>query len=202
MRGPISMTAIILAGGKSSRMGKDKALLKFGEKTILENLVDFTSGIFSETFVIVNETMKIESLNLREANVYVDLVKNQGPLGGIYTGLVYSRNLANFVFTCDMPFIDECTIDKLVEFWEADCDVICFEKPEGDYEPFPGIYSRGSRSLIKLLLDVGENSMRRLFEIATVKPVLLEKEEVKVLTNMNYREDYDRALKEREKWNV
>ena len=202
MRDPISMTAIILAGGKSSRMGQDKALLRFGEKTILENLVDFTNDIFSETLVIVNETMKIESLNLRETNVYVDLIKNQGPLGGIYTGLIYSRNLSNFVFTCDMPFIDEYIIDKLVEFWEADFDVICFEEPEGNYEPFPGIYSRSSRSLIKSLLDVGRNSMKRFFEIATVKPVLLEKEKIKVLTNMNYREDYDRALKEREERSV
>ena len=202
MRDSISMTAIILAGGKSSRMGKDKALLKFGEKTMLENLVDFTSGIFSETLVIVNETMKIESLNLRETNVYIDLIKNQGPLGGIYTGLVYSRNVANFVFTCDMPFINECIIDKLVEFCEVDFDVICFEEPEGNYEPFPGIYSRGSRSLIKSLLDVGNNSMKRFFEIATVKPVRLEKEKIKVLTNMNYWEDYDRALKEKEEWSV
>ena len=197
-----SMTAIILAGGKSSRMGKDKALLKFGEKTILEHLIDLTNTLFSETLVIVNERTKLNDLDLGGTNAYEDLIKDQGPLGGIYTGLIYSRNLANFVFTCDMPFIDECIINKLVEFRELDFDVICFEEPEGNYEPFPGIYSRASRSLIKSLLDVEKNSMKRFFEIATVKPVLLEKEKIKVLTNMNYREDYDRALKEKEEWSV
>ena len=197
----IPMTAIILAGGKSLRMGQDKALLKFGAKTLIENLVDFASNIFIETFVIINEKAKLERLNLSEANVYEDLIKSQGPLGGIYTGLVYSRNLANFVFTCDMPFVNEFIVGRLVEFWNIDSDVACFEDPEGNYQPFPGIYSRGSRSLMKSLLDREENSMKKFFEIVMVKPVPLEKEKIKVLTNINCLEDYDRALK-KDRWNI
>ena len=199
MDNKFSMTAIILAGGKSSRMGQDKALLKFGEKTILENLAHFARSFFSETLVIVNEGKRLNGLDLKEANLYEDLIQENGPLAGLYTGLVYSKNLSSCVFTCDMPFIDDFIVRKLVEHWEAGFDVVCLEEQEGGYQPFPGIYHRSSRSLIKSLLELGENSMRCFLQVAVVKSLMLEKEEKAMLTNMNYIEDYYQALREKER---
>ena len=192
------VTLMILAGGKSSRMGQDKALLKFGDKTLLENLVDLASPIFSETLVIVDERTKLNGLDLGEANVYEDLIKDQGPLAAIYTGLVYSENSASCVFTCDMPFVDDFIVRELVEFWGEGFDVVCLEEPEGNYQPFPGIYRRESRSFIRSLLNRGENSMKRFLQVASVKPLVLQREKIEVLTNMNYIEDYYQVLKQKE----
>lgn len=193
----ISMTGVILAGGKSSRMGEDKALLKFGEKTLLENLVSLVSSLFSETLVIVNVRAKLKGLDWGEAQIHEDLLKERGPLGGVYTALAYSAHRASSVFTCDMPFIDELVIRELVGFWEEGYEVVCLEEPEGRYEPFPGIYSRSSRHLIRLLLDKGEYSMQRFLELATVKPLVLQKERIRILTNMNTIEDYYQVLGEK-----
>ena len=194
MRDPISMTAIILAGGKSSRMRRDKALLPFGEKTMLEHIVDLVSPIFDETIVIVDTIAKVENLKLCEAQVYDDLIKNRGPLAGIYTGLSHSKTRANCVFTCDMPFIDPFLVEELVKFWEENYDVICLEDTEGRLQPFPGIYDRSSRHLMRLLLDKGYGSMLRFLEVVTAKLLVLKREKIQVLTNMNTVEDYYRVL--------
>lgn len=194
----IRMTAVILAGGKSSRMGRDKALLKFGETTILENLTELAARIFCEVLVIAEDRAKLKGLDLGSAKVYEDLLKERGPLAAVYTGLQYSRTEASFVFTCDMPFMDEVLVRELVDFWEEDFDVICLEDPEGKYEPFPGIYARSARHLIRSFLDRGKDSLWRYFEVATVKPLVLQKERIRVLTNMNTIEDYYRVLKEKE----
>lgn len=192
------MTGIILAGGKSLRMGQDKALLKFGERTLLEHLSDLTSRLFRETLIIVNEETKLNDLDLGGARIYEDLIEGQGPLAAIYTGLLYSKELASCVLTCDMPFVDEFLIHELVSFCEGGFDVVCLEGPEGNHQPFPGIYRRTSRFLIRSLLDRGENSMRQFFEIADIKAIVLPQEKIQVLTNMNHMEDYHQALKRME----
>ena len=191
------MTAIILAGGKSSRMGQDKALLKFGETTLLEHLAALIKPIFSETLVIVDDRKKLNDLDLTHVKVYEDLVKEKGPLAGIYTGLLYSRNKTSCVFTCDMPFVDEPLIRQLAYFREEDYDAVCLEDPEGNYQPFPGIYARSARHMMSFLLNRGEGSMKRFLEVASVKPLILKEERIEVLTNMNTVQDYYRVLRQK-----
>ncbi len=191
----VSMTAIILAGGKSFRMGTDKSLLPFGEKTVLEHIVELTSPFFDEVFVVVETKTKVENLQLKGAQIREDLIKNKGPLGGIYTGLSYSNTRANCVFTCDMPFVDPILIEDLMEFWEEPYDAICLEDSNGKLHPFPGVYDRSCRSLIHLLLDQGYYSMSHFLAVVTLKPLpLQEKRMIRALTNMNAIEDYYHAL--------
>ena len=194
------MSAVILAGGKSSRMGRDKALLKLGAKTLLENLLAVVNPLFKESLVIVDNRAKLEGLHLEGAKIQEDWVKGQGPLAAIYTGLLYSRHAASCVLTCDMPLIDQSILMDLVELWEEDQDVICFKDPGGNDQPFPGIYSRLSRHLMRLLLDRGENSMKRYFQVAIVKPCVLAEARAELLTNMNSPEDYERVLRGKSEW--
>lgn len=197
MKTKLAMTAMILAGGKSSRMGQDKALLKFGGRTLLEHLTALMKPIFSETLVIVDEREKLKGLDLSNSKVYEDLPKGKGPLAGIYTGLLYSRNKMSCVFTCDMPFVDEPLIRQLTRFWEEDYDVVCLEGPQGNYQPFPGIYARSARYVMSFLLNRGEGSMKKFLEVTSVKPLILEEERIEVLTNMNTFQDYYRVLRQK-----
>ena len=194
----LPFTALILSGGKSSRMGRDKALLPFGGQTMLENIAKLTGRIFEETLIVVNDRLRIEGLDLRHVKVYEDLFKNKGPLAGIYTGLSYSKTQASCVFTCDMPFIDETLIRELADFWEEGVDALAFEDPEGNLQPFPGVYGRSARFLIRTLLHQGESSMRRFLGAARVKPFILKQEKISILTNMNTIEDYYEILKLKE----
>ena len=197
-KNPIPLSAMILAGGKSSRMGSDKAFLKFGEMTMVENLAALLNSLFDETLIIVDKKQKFESLGLGSAKVYEDFIKAKGPLAGIYAGLSYSKHPASVVLTCDMPFIDSAFIRDLVDFWEEGFDALSIEDGKGDAHPFPGIYMRSARHLMRLLLDRNEASMRRFLEVATVKKLVFHEERIRILTNMNTIEDYYAVLKEKE----
>lgn len=195
MKPRFPLTAIILAGGKSSRMGQDKALLSFSGQTFLEHLVQFLAPLFQTTLVIVGDRTKLGGLRLGPARAYEDLMKDRGPLAGIYTGLLYSTSKTSCVFTCDMPFVDESMIRRLVYAWEDGFEALCLETPSGQCQPFPGIYSSTARSLMGRFLRRGEGSMKRFFEAANVKTLFLGEERVQALTNMNTMEDYRAVLK-------
>ncbi len=200
MSNKIETTAIILAGGKSSRMGQDKALLPFGEKTMLEHIVQIAELVCDTALVVVNLKSKTENLELGDALVCEDLIKNSGPLAGIYTGLCYSHTRANCVLTCDMPLISASLICELMRFWDASSEVICFENAAGLPEPFPGIYDRNSRHLVRLLLDRDREhaSMHHFLQVVTMKSFALREEQIKFFTNLNTAQDYAGALERKE----
>ncbi len=197
MENKVPMTAIILAGGKSSRMGCDKALLGFGEETILESLAQLTASIFSETFIITSQSKNYRQLDLKGAVIFNDFLENKGPLAGLYTGLAYSTHQVSCVLTCDMPLVHASLLRKLVSFWQEGFDAVCPEDSEGRSQPFPGIYCRSSRHFIRLLLDRGETAMRRLFDILVIRPLVLDKKESEVLVNMNTPKDYEQVSKKK-----
>ncbi len=191
----ILMTAVILAGGKSSRMGRDKALLRFGEETLLESLAQLTASIFSETLIITRQNKNYQPLNLGGAVLLNDFLPNKGPLAGLYTGLAYSAYQASCVLTCDMPLVHASFLRQLAAFWQEEYDAVCPQDPKGRLQPFPAIYSRASRYFIRLLLDRGETAMKRLFDILVIRPLILGKNEPDVLFNMNTRNDYEQVSK-------
>lgn len=160
----IQMTGIILAGAK--------ALLPAGGETAVEYLVRLSSSFFAETFVIAAKNRNVSHLELGRASVLADLFPNQGALGGLYTGLSYSMHNACYVMACDEPEAQEKQLRKLVRSWKADCDILCYAGPEGP-KPFPGIYLRTTRHMIKLLLERSEFSLRGLTEAAAVRTLPL-----------------------------
>ena len=197
MESKIPMTVVILAGGKSSRMGCDKALLGFGNETLLEDLTRLTTSIFSETLIIASRSKNYQQLNLRGAVVLNDFLENKGPLVGLYTGLAHSTHQTSCVLTCDMPLINAPLLRQLVAFWQEEYDAVCPEDSEGCLQPFPGIYRRSSRHFIRLLLDRGESAMRRLFDILVIRPLVLDQKESEALANMNTPEDYEQVSKKK-----
>src|SRR3990167_4374231 len=149
----IPMSGVILAGGKSSRMGRDKAFLRFGKTTLLEAQARLMTSIFEETFIIISEQMNCEKLDLKGAVVYRDIFKNQGPLAGLYTALAYSGCAAICAISCDMPFVDEAVLRHLADNAGDAYDAVCFQDAGGNLQPFPGLYFRSAKHLIRLLLD-------------------------------------------------
>lgn len=101
------ITGILLAGGKSRRMGEDKRHLVVGEQTLLERGLAVLHSIFQDVLVVIAQ----DSSPLRvEARVVRDLVPNCGSLGGLYTGLVQATTPCIFVIACDMPFLNQAVI--------------------------------------------------------------------------------------------
>jgi len=89
------ITAIILSGGKSTRMGTNKSLLKIDDKTIIERLRDLLQNIFEDVILITNDPDDYQFLGLP---IYEDVFRHRGPLAGIHSGLKNSQAISRQVF--------------------------------------------------------------------------------------------------------
>jgi molybdopterin-guanine dinucleotide biosynthesis protein A len=103
----IEVTGVLLAGGKSRRMGEDKRYLVVGEQTLLERGLGVLQSIFQEVLVVIAQDSPPLVV---EARVVRDLVPDCGSLGGLYTGLMRATTSCIFLVGCDMPFLDQAVI--------------------------------------------------------------------------------------------
>lgn len=142
------MTGIILAGGKNSRMGTNKAFLEIDGIRLIDNIIAVYQKIFSEIIIVTNNPLSY--IEFIDAAIVTDIYKGKGPLGGIYTGLFYSKNDYAFISACDMPYLNKDFIDYLTA-QTGKHDIIVPELPEG-FQPLHAIYSQNCLSHIKKLL--------------------------------------------------
>ena len=137
-------SAIILAGGKNTRIARNKAFIELptGE-TILQHTINILQEIFPEIIIVTNQKdayLPYGSCGKFNVPVVEDLIKESGPLGGIFTGLCYSVSKHNFVVACDMPFIQPALIRLLLEK-SGNYDVVIPEI-DGEVEPLFAVYSK------------------------------------------------------------
>ena len=195
------MTAIILAGGKSRRMGTNKALLNFKGKTFLEHQIDLLKGLFDEVIISANSLETYKGFNIP---IVVDTYHDKGPLGGIYTGLINSKSYHTFIIACDMPFVEIDLINKLKSFTRDSnknrYDVVI---PENNkcLEPLHAFYSKACIGPIKAQIETGNFKVIDFFPQVKVKKVKfdmstsIKKYKTDPLTNVNTREELN-ALKD------
>ena len=103
----IEVTGVLLAGGKSRRMGEDKRYLVVGEETLLERGLGVLRSVFQEVLIVIAQNSPPLGV---DAKVARDLVPECGSLGGLYTGLMQAATPWIFVVACDMPFLDQAVI--------------------------------------------------------------------------------------------
>ena len=140
-------TAIILAGGKSSRMKEDKGLVSFNGKLLVEHVIETIKKITGKIIIItVNPAYKQFGYPCLE-----DEMKDKGPLGGIYTGLVHSSTQKNLFVGCDMPFLSEKLLTELINTCGEE-DVLLTEH-RGKAEPLCSVYDRSCIAHIRPLLE-------------------------------------------------
>ena len=190
------MTAVILAGGKSRRMGSNKAFLKLKGKTFIERQIELLREMFDEIFISANTPSEYKYLNLP---VFKDIYPEKGPLGGIYTSLVNSSSFYTFMLACDMPFVESGLIKHLKGFTK-EYDVVV-PKSERGLEPLHAFYSKNCIDPIKRELDADNLRIISFFPHVKVKIVELEsltspdsfKNSIK---NLNTRNEYEVAKNE------
>jgi len=142
------MTGVILAGGKSSRMGSNKALLHVNGERMMDRTVRIYRDIFPEIILVTNEPLLYLD---QDVTIVTDLVRHKGPLMGIYTGLFYASHDYIFIAACDMPFMSGDFIRYMVGC-RGDADIVVPET-EGGMEPLHAIYSKRCMGPIRRLLD-------------------------------------------------
>ncbi|MBM3416869.1 MAG: molybdenum cofactor guanylyltransferase [Bacteroidetes bacterium] len=141
------ITAIILAGGKSSRMGEDKGLVFFKNKRLVEYVTEEVNKV--STYIIIisaNPAYKEFGFPCIE-----DELKGKGPLGGIYTGLKHSPTQKNLLLGCDMPFLSEKLLQELIN--NCGEEEVLLTEHNSLAEPLCSVYDKNCLSHIKQCIE-------------------------------------------------
>ncbi|BCV22102.1 putative molybdenum cofactor guanylyltransferase [Moorella sp. Hama-1] len=142
---------IVLAGGKSTRMGTNKALLPLRDKSLLATVVAALRPLFAEIIVVTNTPELYRDLGARLVR---DVIPGRGPLSGFHAGLLASPYWHNFIVACDMPFLDPALISYLLGRAPGYDAVV---PRRGEYlQPLHAVYSRGCLPAIEACLKKGE----------------------------------------------
>ena len=160
------VSGLILAGGESSRYGKNKALVNINGIPLIQRVSRVMQSIFQEVILITNTPNEYSFLNLP---MYKDLIKGLGPVGGLFTGLTRMVNESGFLVGCDMPFLNGELIRHIVEIRD-DCDVIV-PRISGMLEPLHALYSKGCLPAIRKLIDSRKYQIFQFFSEVSVKYV-------------------------------
>ncbi len=137
----MEVTSIVLAGGKSLRLGRSKALEVIGGRSLIERVVERLEPV-SNQLLIVTSKKQSDLPAIRGAEVLIDLYPGKGPLGGIYTGLVAARSSQSIAVACDMPFINSELLSHMVDMSE-DFDAVVPRWEGGWIEPLHARDERG-----------------------------------------------------------
>jgi molybdopterin-guanine dinucleotide biosynthesis protein A len=193
----LEVNTIILAGGKSVRLGRDKIVEKLGPTSLLEQVVTRVKPLSKRIIVVTaNERKFSELADQPDVTVISDIIPDQGSLGGIYTGLVTSDTRYNLVLAADMPFLNETLLRYLIEVSEG----YDFVLPHYDdlYEPLHAVYSRSCIPAIESLFARHQRAIIELFpylKVRFVDAAEVEKFDPRHLSffNINTPEDLERA---------
>jgi len=152
------MTVLILAGGKSTRMGQDKGLMEFNGKPMVAHVIDVAKKISDQIILVANK----EAYNQFGLPVVHDEVFEKGPLGGIFSGLKKSDTDYNLVLSCDIPFIHQGVLEFLIE--SSTGNDVTVASQAGKIHPLIGIYRKTCLPVIKNHLQADKLKLMLLFE--------------------------------------
>lgn len=188
------MDAIILAGGKSRRMKKNKAMVTLDGKPIVAHVCDGLKGMFDELILVTNDPCDYDFLGVK---MVTDLMKGKGSLGGLYTGLFYATSSHALVVACDMPFLKKEVLEYIIKQVRPGYDVVV-PRIAGAYEPLHAIYARRCLKYIREQLMADELKVSGFYNRVRVK-VIEEEElakidpEMRSCLNINTPEDLKKA---------
>jgi len=183
-----SIVAIIFAGGKSSRMGEDKAFLPFGKHT---TLAEFQHHRLSALFQKVYVSAKNHKFDF-DCSVIEDTREESSPLVGIISIFETLDAEEVFILSVDAPFVNRDTVEKLFSHNAHDFDAIVAQSPSG-IQPLCGFYKRSILPLAYVQLKQNNHKLADLLRLANT--LFVKFDEDRPFTNLNYPKEYEEALK-------
>ena len=192
------LSGIVLAGGLSRRLGRDKAVEPFGDEPLIARVIGRLSTLTNETVVVVNNEARGAELPLPdEARVAVDIYPESGSLGGIFSGLTAANNDWGFIVACDMPFLNTDLIAHMLTLRE-DYDAVV-PLLDGYPEPTHAAYSKACLPHIESRLSAGQLKIAGFFDDVRVRyvsesEILGYDAERLSFFNVNRPDDLERAL--------
>lgn len=188
------MNVIILAGGRSTRMGSDKAVLPFKGKPLIHWLVDRLRPVAREVIVVSLDGRTHSGLGVR---VVGDVFPGKGPLAGLHAGLLASAADVNAVIACDMPFASPSLLAHLASYAHDSQAVVPVCR--GRLQPLHAVYRKDCLPIVEQQLMAGNGRMGDLLSslnprIVTEAEVALFGDPERIFFNTNTPVDFARAL--------
>jgi molybdopterin-guanine dinucleotide biosynthesis protein A len=160
----IEVTGVLLAGGKSRRMGEDKRYLVVGEQTLLERGLVVLRSIFQEVLVVIAQDSPPLDV---AARVVRDLVPDCGSLGGVYTGLTQATAPCIFVVACDMPFLDQAVIAQFTSR-RATADIV-MAKLAARLHPMHALYGKRCLPALEQMIRARQLKIQEMVSHASLR---------------------------------
>jgi len=187
-------TGILLAGGKSSRMGEDKGLMLYKGRPMAEHVLEALKCTVDEILIIANNG----KYGQFGCPVYPDLIPDKGPVGGIYTGLFYSKTEVNICISCDVPMVTSEFLNWMIK--EGSSHAVTLPRCNGKVHQLMGIYHRSALPVFKENLEEDKLKLRLVNEQAGCLIVDVEKSELNfgesIFSNMNTKADLNKGYDE------
>lgn len=169
-----SATGVILAGGKSRRMGVEKALIELGGSTIIERVIDTIGRIVSEVIIVANDPELFDYLQARHIrNIPIGIVKDifqgVGALGGLHSGLYHAVEDSVFVCACDMPFINSDLVKFIIKVLDKNDAAV--PVVHNFFEPLLAAYSKRCLDSIEREIKKGERQILSFYDDVKMRKI-------------------------------
>ena len=192
----MKITAIVLAGGKSLRLGRNKALEPFLGKSLIEHVVDRLRPLAAQLLIVTSGEQVLPPLDTTEP--LNDVYPGKGPLGGIYTGLLAARYSHSIVVACDMPFINTKLFSFMAEL-APEFDAVIPRLSQTKVEPLHAVYAKSCLEKMEVHLAKNQLAVQGLLDELHIRYVEREKclrfdPQLLSFLNINSQSDLDRAL--------
>lgn len=155
------LTGIVLSGGKSSRMGKEKGLIDFQGKPLISYAIDALKPLVQN--IIIGANNQLNEYKKLGYPIVEDEIKNIGPLGGVFSTLRSSHTKYNIILSCDMPFVNTALLEYINKHKQG-FDVVVAVHDINKIEPLCGVYAKSITPVIENAVEDGNYKLRDIFK--------------------------------------
>lgn len=194
-----NITGVILAGGASKRLGRDKVQLTLGHQRMIDWIIEALDCVFEEVLVVTNNPGLCETIKVKDVKCVGDAMNTpvRNSMLGIYSGLVESRNERIFVVPCDMPLLNQKLIEYMIGQLGNEDIYVPFISPH--YQPLHAFYRKSCIPVMKKYILKEHYKIIDLYDEVMTKKV--HKEEIDKFDpdlhsfhNVNTEKDYEKLL--------
>tara|TARA_A100001234_G_scaffold172094_1_gene153455 strand:- start:101 stop:718 length:618 start_codon:yes stop_codon:yes gene_type:complete len=192
-----NILAVVLAGGKSKRFGRDKSQVKLGSKILIDYILTEIIDLYKDILIVTNEPIKY--LNSNKISITSDIKKGLGPLGGVFTAMKWAKdNKKNYewisTFPTDTPFFKKEHLNKFYKEIDLEKSDLFFMKSKNMRHNIFGLWSIELFQRLELALDKGDRKVEHWANEIGVKTIDFEHENNKdPFFNINTEEDLENA---------
>ncbi|MHB8647990.1 MAG: molybdenum cofactor guanylyltransferase [Thermomicrobiales bacterium] len=171
-----SLTAVILAGGRSRRMGADKALLRLpsGGPTLIERVVAAAQVVTEDVVIVAADAGRLPPMPVRAVP---DAIAGVGPLAGLVAGFAAARHPDILALACDLPYLSVPLLQWIAALpreWDALVPYLPNEDGKTGWEPLHAIYTRACLAPMRVALERGDRQATAFFPTVNVQPLIAD----------------------------